>query len=166
MGAQSSKQVSRKLPQNVVSNVKSSAIETHSCKQVLNEPITSDKGDEKDPRLLNNLFTIGHVNVPKEKITFTQILRNRKAFDEENGGNIPKNRILVYELREMLEQRKKAPNEFTAERLSAQYNLDVPTIETLLQHINTFTLTGGVNSRAVWVEDSQLFRKNENVASD
>ncbi|CAG8482562.1 4493_t:CDS:2 [Funneliformis caledonium] len=156
MGAQSSKQISRKLPQNVVSNVKSSAIETHSSKKVSNEPITNDKatGDGKDTRLLKNLNTIGYVNFPKEKTTFKQsdemlnILRNRKAFDEEIGGNIPKNRIFVYELREMLEQRKKAPNEFTAEKLSTQYNLDVPTIETLFQHINTFTLTGGVNSRA------------------
>ncbi len=66
----------------------------------------------------------------------------------------------------MIEQRKSSPEEFTAEKLSTQYNLDASTIEVLLKHINTFTLTGGVKSRAVWVEDSRLFRKNENATSD
>ncbi|CAB4390225.1 unnamed protein product [Rhizophagus irregularis] len=170
MGAQGSKRISRKLPQNIVSNVESSAFETHSANKEtiireLRNKVTEDDG--KDPHLLKNLFIIGQVNVPKEKEPFKQsdemlkILRNRKA-DKEIEGETPRNRIFVYELREMLEQRKKAPNEFTAEKLSTHYNLDTSTIETLLKHINTFTLTGGVKSRAAWVEDSRLFRKNEN----
>ncbi|GBC05578.1 hypothetical protein RclHR1_00630025 [Rhizophagus clarus] len=169
MGAQSSKRISRKLPQNVVSNVESSAFETRSANKVSNETIIRDKeNDGKDPHLLKNLLMIGQVKVPKEKEPFKQsdvmlkILRNREAFDKEIEGETTKNRIFVYELREMLEQRKKAPNEFTAEKLSIQYNLDTSTTEALLKHMNTFTLTGGVKSRAVWVEDSRLFRKNEN----
>ena len=94
-----------------------------------------------------------------------KILRNRKSFDKEIEGKIPKNRILVYELREMLERRKKSPDVFTVEKLSTQYNLDISTIKVLLNHINTFTLTGGVKSRVAWVEDSRLFRKNENATS-
>src|SRR2546430_730524 len=94
-----------------------------------------------------------------------KILRNRKAFDKEIEGEKPKNRIFVHELREMLEQRKKSPDEFTIEKLSTQYNLDVPTVKALLNSINTYTLTGGVKSRAAWVEDSRLFRQNENAAS-
>lgn len=39
MGAQSSKRISRKLPQNIVSNVESSAFETHSANKVSNETI-------------------------------------------------------------------------------------------------------------------------------
>ncbi|RIA85425.1 hypothetical protein C1645_830819 [Glomus cerebriforme] len=170
MGAQSSK-ISRKLPQNIVSTVESSAFETNSANRLSNETITRearDKDDGKDPHLLKNLFTIGQVNVPKEKEPFKQsdemlkILRNRKALDKEIEGIKPKNRIFVYELREMLEQRKKAPDEFTAEKLSTLYNLDASTIKVILNHINTFTLTGGIKSKAVWVENSQLFRKNEN----
>jgi hypothetical protein len=42
MGAQSSKQISRKLPQNIVSKVESSAFETHSTNKVSNETIIQE----------------------------------------------------------------------------------------------------------------------------
>ncbi len=54
MGAQSSKQISRKLPQNVVSNVKSSATESHSFKKASNEQIIQEARDKGI--LLNNLI--------------------------------------------------------------------------------------------------------------
>ena len=51
MGAQSSKRISRTLPQNIVSNVKSSAIETHSANKTSNEPIIRETRD----KCMNNL---------------------------------------------------------------------------------------------------------------
>ena len=51
MGAQSSKRISRTLPQNIVSNVKSSAIETHSVNKISNEPIIRETRD----KCMNNL---------------------------------------------------------------------------------------------------------------
>ena len=49
---------------------------------------------------------------------------------------LQQNRISVDQLREMLEKRNFAPDEWTPEKLASQYNLDVPTIKTLLKHIN------------------------------
>ncbi|CAG8718748.1 16783_t:CDS:2 [Racocetra fulgida] len=160
MGAQGSKQIQRKFPQHVTSEVKSSAAETHAKIQNQNTlddvTISSQKiiasatrnnaieEDGKDPQLLNNLQEIGQVILPKVSIPYKQsdemleILKHRQIELNENKNVLQKNRISVDQLKEMLEKKNLDPSEWTPEKLASQYNLDVSTIKILLKHINTF----------------------------
>lgn len=80
-----------------------------------------------------------------------KIVRGREAEKTLNKGDaIPKNRVTVYTLREILTQRIMAPDVWTFEKLSTHYNLDQQTIKTLLKYINTFTTSGGIDPLASW----------------
>ncbi|CAG8487259.1 8959_t:CDS:2 [Diversispora eburnea] len=149
MGVQGSKQIQRKLPQHVVSEVKSSALESHSHSQVSEPNSTSQlasttrnkviEKDGKDPQLLENLFKIGEVKLSRDNIKLIEsdemmkIVRGREAEKILNEGNtIPKNRVTVQTLREILNQRIIAPGEWTFEKISTHYNLDQETIKTFI----------------------------------
>ncbi|CAG8490511.1 6817_t:CDS:2, partial [Scutellospora calospora] len=141
MGVQGSKQVQRKFPQ-AASEVKSSAVETHAKiqnKNNLNDATSSHKilasvtlieEDGKDPQLLNNLHEIGQITLSKVPLPFKQsdemlkILKHRQKELKENEIMLQQNRISVDQLREMLEKRNFAPDEWTPEKLASQYNLD------------------------------------------
>ncbi|RIB06158.1 hypothetical protein C2G38_2047016 [Gigaspora rosea] len=160
MGARGSRQIQKKFPQHITSEVKSSAAEAHAKIQkqdTLDDSIISShkiiasatrnksiEEDGKDPQLLNNLNEIGQVALPKVSIPFKQsdgmleILKHRQTELKKNENVLQKNRVSVNQLKEMLEKRNSAPNEWTPEMLASQYNLDVPTIKILLKHINTF----------------------------
>ncbi|RHZ50273.1 hypothetical protein Glove_502g8 [Diversispora epigaea] len=179
MGAQGSKQIQRKLPQHVISEVKSSALETHS--QVPEPNSTSQlasttrnkviEKDGKDPQLLENLFKIGEVKLSRDNIKLIEsdgmmkIVRGREAEKILNKGNtIPKNRVTVQTLREILNQRIIAPGEWTFEKLSTHYNLDQETIKTLLKYINTYTTSGGADPIASWPKsNNNNDEKDENA---
>ncbi|CAG8634408.1 2466_t:CDS:2, partial [Acaulospora morrowiae] len=169
MGAQGSKQIQRKLPKHVVSEVKSSALEshltrnsgnnlTHNVSTTRNEVIEEDG---KDPHLLDNLTKIGQVTLPKDRLTFKQseeiskIFRNRQAENTSNRETLPRNRVSVQDLRDMLNKRNSFPNEWTLEKLSSEYNLDPQTIQILLKHINTYTIERGTNTIASWPDSPE-----------
>ncbi|CAG8744472.1 17727_t:CDS:2, partial [Racocetra persica] len=112
MGAQSSKQIQRKFPQQVTSEVKSSAAETHAkiqnqdtlddvtiSSQKIIASATPIEEDGKDPQLLNNLQEIGQVILPKVSIPYKQsdemleIIKHRQIELKENKNILQKNRI-------------------------------------------------------------------------
>ncbi|CAG8449356.1 23537_t:CDS:2 [Dentiscutata erythropus] len=157
MGAQGSKQIQKKFSQNVTSEVKSSAAETYAKIQNQNTlddaaisshniiaSATPIEEDGKDPQLLNNLHEIGQVALPKVSIPFKksdgmlEILKHRQT-ELKNEDVLQKNRISVNQLKEMLEKRNSAPNEWTPEKLASQYNLDIPTIKEVYDY-NGFCL--------------------------
>ncbi|CAG8648163.1 10856_t:CDS:2 [Acaulospora colombiana] len=152
MGAGGSRQIPRKLPKHIVSEVKSSALESRSA------PKSEDdiEKDGKDPHLLENLAKIGQVTLPKDRITFKQsnemlkIVRGRQAENALSKDTLPKNRVSVQELREMLNKRNFATNEWTFEKLSSEYNLDPQVVQILLKHINTYTIERSTNAVASW----------------
>ncbi|CAG8472012.1 478_t:CDS:2 [Ambispora leptoticha] len=192
MGGVISKQMAtKKFPEKVATNVKSSASETHA--KINNDPqiiketkrtaplasMTRDQAiedDGKDPHLLQKLSSIGQVTVPNTNIQYKQydnmrlILNHRKAIKEQEGSDgtqIGRNRLTIQDIRQLFENRKSAPQEWTTEKLATHYNLDPPTVQVLLKHVNTYTVIDNAREdqrvEGVWVDDLAKikFRKEE-----
>ncbi|CAH1764946.1 23492_t:CDS:2 [Entrophospora sp. SA101] len=174
MGSKSSKQIQRKLPE-VITKVKPNTINPRLLQQQQNNLNVNDVrakdqaigNDNENQQLLKNLYVIGEVKIPQNKIPFNKsnemlkILKSRKGIiEEENksretGGKL-KNRITVYDLRELFELRNLNSNQWTPEKLSEKYDLDVSTVDILLKHLNNYSTYGGVDTTVTWPKTSEF----------
>ncbi|KAG2177571.1 hypothetical protein INT44_008083 [Umbelopsis vinacea] len=181
MGAQASKQVARKFPQQanpeILSQVpKTSPSSTHSSSHLNSTPDTAYVADDykseaieedgRDPDFAKKLNTIGQSD------SMLQIMRQRSQLEkaEDFDPLVPKsqkaeNRITIDDLYSLLEQRKLLPASASSQelqQLTSKYPLNQQTVQTLFKYVNNITPfdvgSEDERQRGVWVENREGFK--------
>ncbi|KIO25588.1 hypothetical protein M407DRAFT_244040 [Tulasnella calospora MUT 4182] len=118
--------------------------------------------DGKDPHLLINLSRIGPVDVKhaaKSLETSNSIRKSVEALRESEAEALApsrtRNRLLVTELVDLLEERKTTSRE-KMEALAAKYGLDTQVFQTIAKHVNSPSGGQTVISRSLTEEGEQL----------